>query len=256
MNSSNGQRNEFTYANMKCSLAIENGEMRICLPWNAVHIPVQCCHMCGRKLSGTENRISTELGESLARLSKSIECFTKEMEEYRRTALDVAKHVVNTCIKIGHPISNVCLQFVLYELYKAALRRGEELFYEEFCASPSGPRLQMVYDEFCVWGALPITMEQKESDNPKKQIPEKFQDLFNVIICATAEVKLYDWLQIVNQETSAWLKTYDAKNKNALIRQKDILAEIESAKDTFAEMLNSAYEDGMLQADFCLKQNN
>ena len=242
----NGQLNEFTYANMKCKIAIKDGEMRILLPWNGVHIPVQFCPMCGRKMSENKNVDQSELIENLSRLHKSASEFAKEMEEYRRTALDVAKYVVNTCIKIGHPISNSCLQFVLYELYKAALRRGEELFYEEFYTSPSGPRLFMVYDQFCTWGALPITMEQKESDNPKKQIPEKFQDLFDVIICATAKVKLYDWMQIANQETSAWHKTYVTKDKNALIRQKDILAEIESTEDEFGNLLKSAYAAGMI----------
>lgn len=245
-NCCNGVGHEFVSRGMKCRVVIRNSVMTTCLPNNATDLDVEFCPICGRHLNITQSDKIAEIKENLAQLRKSITEFAKEMEEYRRTALDVAKYVVNTCIAIGHPISDSCLQHILYELYKAALRRGEVLFYEEFQATPVGPRIPSVYDQFCAWGACPITMEQKESDNPKKQIPEKFQDLFNVIICASVKLRLYDWLQIANNEHSAWHKNYDAKNKIAWIRQKDILAEIESTEDEFGKLLKSAYDSGVI----------
>ena len=162
------------------------------------------------------------LRENLMHLNDQVEN-NKKVEGDRRTALDVAKYIVNMCIAIGHPISNSCLQHVLYELYKAAFRRGVTLFYDEFEASAVGPRISAVYYNFCAWGAWPITMEQKESDNPKKQIPEQFQDLFKVIICATVNTSLYDW-----------------------IPGAEINREVADTKDVYCEMLKNMQKEGLV----------
>lgn len=238
-NCCNGVGHEFVSRGMKCKIVIRNDNlMTVYLPYNATDLPVKACPLCGRRLDkGTVSDQATDLKENLARLHEAAAAFANEMSEYRRTALDVAKYVVNTCIMIGHPISNSCLQHVLYELYKASLRRGVVLFYEEFQASPVGPRIPSVYDNFCAWGAWPITMKQNESDNPKKKIPDELKGSFNVIICGTVKVSLHDWVKISQRDESAWSRSY-AKGEKNWIPVSAVLEEAQSEDDLYETLLN------------------
>lgn len=203
----------------------------------------ELCEECVPTREDIENWLTSATRKEETR-DHDVTCKNQTTSNDRLAALDVAKYVVNTCIEIGHPISNSCLQHVLYELYKAAFRRGNTLFYDEFEASAVGPRISAVYDNFCAWGAWPITMEQKESDNPNKQIPEQFQDLFKVIICATVNTSLYDWIENAKHGGSAWYRSYVAKSTwipGAAIHQ-----EVAGTKDVYDNMLRNMQKDGLV----------
>ena len=78
-------------------------------------------------------------------------------------AVDVARHILSYCTKIGKSISNLRLQYMLYfawiDFYK---KTGRYLFNEDICAWKFGPAVPDVYYEFCAYGGIPIRLESFE----------------------------------------------------------------------------------------------
>lgn len=78
--------------------------------------------------------------------------------------LDVARYIIEYCIGLGKPISNLKLQKMLYFLWIDYYKMNREpLFAEEICAWQLGPVVPEVYYEYCAYGGMPIyRIEDKE----------------------------------------------------------------------------------------------
>lgn len=89
-------------------------------------------------------------------------------------ALEVAKYVINKCIKLGRPISNLQLQKILYyaEAEYMKKREGEVLFNNTINAWQYGPVIPEVYYNYNIYSASEITDYQdgKDLDSLTKHI--------------------------------------------------------------------------------------
>lgn len=83
-------------------------------------------------------------------------------------AILVAEYIIAQCIKIDMPISNICLQKLLY-IAQAEYRRttGQRLFQENFVAYSFGPGLKSVYNAYCIYGASAIYPTEKADPAPE-----------------------------------------------------------------------------------------
>lgn len=71
-------------------------------------------------------------------------------------ALYLARYIIDKCAKDEHPISNLQLQKILYQLQKELLKKGTVLVNDDFQAWAYGPVVPKVYFEFCSYGAMRI----------------------------------------------------------------------------------------------------
>ena len=88
------------------------------------------------------------------------------------SAVYVAKYIVSRCYKLGSPISNLHLQYILYFAQKECLKNGCLAFYDEIEAWKFGPCVPSAYYRFCGFGAMPINYEYKNAmiDGKRKEI--------------------------------------------------------------------------------------
>ena len=109
------------------------------------------------------------------------------MGDRMRKAKSVANYIIAYALKIGHPISNLQLQKILYYIQVHFLKNtGVPFFKDDIEAWLIGPVIPNVYYQYAVFGPAPITIfnetdmdldskEQKELNqmlemlSPKKQ---------------------------------------------------------------------------------------
>lgn len=73
-------------------------------------------------------------------------------------ALDVANYIVNYCIDIEQPVSNLKLQKLLYYVQAASLvEENRPMFNDEICAWTYGPVVERVYHEFKSYANMNIS---------------------------------------------------------------------------------------------------
>lgn len=78
-------------------------------------------------------------------------------------AMDIARYVINYCIDIGNPISNLKLQKILYYIQAAFLVEKEKAcFDEEIVNWRHGPVIEDVYHEYKVFSDNDICERQNE----------------------------------------------------------------------------------------------
>lgn len=137
-------------------------------------------------------------------------------------AIDVAKYIVNRCIKNEHPISNIQLQKLLYFVQLKFLQTKREfLIDEEFEAWRFGPVIREVYDNYCLNGAYLITTIQKEDElvdkNSLHQVDGTIDHYSND----------YPWnlAAISHRENGAWYKVYHTGMYKPVIPKESILEE-------------------------------
>ena len=83
-------------------------------------------------------------------------------------AIDVARYVVQKCIDLGHPITNVQLQQLLAYIQHDWLNEGLFVFIDDVEWREFGPCIQNVYYEYGNNGSLPIDVAGKgEPINPE-----------------------------------------------------------------------------------------
>ena len=80
----------------------------------------------------------------------------------KHRALDVARYVINQARKLGHPISNMQLQKVMYYLQGAyGAKYDRPLFYEDIEAWQWGPVIPEVYYAFRAYAASDIPSQDE-----------------------------------------------------------------------------------------------
>lgn len=76
-------------------------------------------------------------------------------------AIDVAKYVVQKCVDLGHPITNVQLQQLLAYIKQDWLDKGRLVFADYIEYRGFGPCIPNVYYEYGNNGSLPIDVAGK-----------------------------------------------------------------------------------------------
>ncbi len=117
-------------------------------------------------------------------------------------ALDIAKYIVNKCIKDKYPIANFQLQYILYYIQKEYLKMGKLAFCDNIEAWQFGPVVPNVYYKFCIYGAMPITFLEEE----EKIFNIKDKKIIDRIVEDKREFEVWDWGEF--KEKSAWSKIY------------------------------------------------
>lgn len=117
-------------------------------------------------------------------------------------ALMVARYVINKCIEVGNPISNLQLQKILYYIQKAYLMQGEPAFYEKIEAWQFGPVVPVVYYKYCGFGSLPITFRYGDTElhGDTRQIDQ--------IISEKSYLPPWDLVAETHKEGGAWDLVY------------------------------------------------
>lgn len=135
------------------------------------------------------------------------------------TALEVAKYIINKCIGLGRPISNLQLQKILYYVQGEYMSKtnGEPLFEDNFEAWQYGPVVPKVYYKYNIYSASEITDVQQGEDIP--------QNVRNIIDNKIEEKSKYSAWNLVEQTHSEapWINTFDSGRGNGDIILKDQL---------------------------------
>lgn len=125
--------------------------------------------------------------------------------------MNVAKHVINRCLEIGKPISNLQLQKILYfvegEFYQ---KQGYWLTDAKFYAWQFGPVNKEVYSEYCVYGGGRIY--ERESD----LVDNETRDIIDPIIDKYAKMSASDLVRLSHHKGGAWEKAYDGNNNTEI----------------------------------------
>lgn len=132
------------------------------------------------------------------------------------TALEVAKYIINKCIELGRPISNLQLQKILYYIQGEYMctNNGQALFEDEIEAWQYGPVVSDVYYFYNSYSASDIVTKQNnvELDEDTKQI-------VNPII--ESKSKLSAWTLVGQTHSEApWKETYKGINGDIISKDK------------------------------------
>lgn len=125
-------------------------------------------------------------------------------------SVDVAKNIINYCISIKKPITNLHLQKTLYflDIYHL-VNYKTRLIDESFEAWKMGPVISEVYYEFSYSGANPITTIQEI----KEEFLQETRGYLFGFIDKIAKMNTWDLVEI-SHSTSPWEKTFDKNNPN------------------------------------------
>ena len=118
------------------------------------------------------------------------------------SVMNIAKYVINKCTREKHPISNLQLQKILYYIQKNFLDNGEEAFPEEIEAWQFGPVVREVYNQYCGFGATPITIEYDIS------IPEEDINIIDPIVTMKRKLNPWDMVADTHKPEKAWAEIY------------------------------------------------
>ena len=136
-----------------------------------------------------------------------------------RSALDVAKYVINRCyVDLRHPISNLQLQKILYYIQGYYLVKfGRPLFYEDIIAWKLGPVVREVYNEYNIYVSSPIT----EVYNVDLNLSSDERVLINNVIDNKALISAWDLVNATHNE-NPWKDTVESRGYNSVMRNQDI----------------------------------
>lgn len=123
-------------------------------------------------------------------------------------ALDIAKYIINKCIKLGRPISNLQLQKILYYVQGEYMKQknGKLLFNNSIKAWQYGPVVPEVYYKYNIYSASEITDYQKGGNLDSSTIE---------IIDSTIEnnSKLSAWTLVEKTHSEApWINSFNRCN--------------------------------------------
>lgn len=132
------------------------------------------------------------------------------------TALEVAKYIINKCIQLGRPISNLQLQKILYYIQGQYMRdnNGQALFKDEIEAWRYGPVVSSVYYHYNHYSANDITTKQ---DNV--ELDENVKDIIDTIIELNSKLSAWSLVGKTHSE-SPWKETYVGINGTIISKEK------------------------------------
>ena len=124
--------------------------------------------------------------------------------------LEIAKYIVNKCIKDNKPITNLQLQRILYCVQRDFLRKlNKPAFPEIIEAWPFGAAIPEVYYEFCGAGIMPISLSSEPEEAVIQAIPVKERRLIDSIVESKRLLPVWTLAQEANKNGGAWHKVYN-----------------------------------------------
>lgn len=128
------------------------------------------------------------------------------------TALEIARYIINKCIELGRPVSNLQLQKILYYLQGEYIRQnnGELLFKDSIEAWQYGPVVPSVYYSYNYNSSNPIALKQQEME-----LLENEKKIINPIITELSNETAWNLVQRTHLE-SPWKDSYEEGKKNMI----------------------------------------
>ena len=122
-------------------------------------------------------------------------------------ALELAKYIVVKCMKDGHPISNMRLQFLLYIVQREFLQvKNHCAYYDETQAWAFGPCIRNVYADFCMFGGMeiefPVEYLMPNIENIKLDNQDKY--LIDILVNRYRTSKPWEINDVVKPKGGAW----------------------------------------------------
>lgn len=120
-------------------------------------------------------------------------------------AMDLAAHVINRCIDLDMPVSNLKLQKMLYFLdINFLINFDKKLIDEDFEAWQYGPVLKDVYDKYSFFAASSIRIRQK----PENDLPEEYKNSIINNIDHLAKIDAWALVEYSHRDNTPWSKVY------------------------------------------------
>lgn len=130
-----------------------------------------------------------------------------------RKAESVANYIIAYALKIGHPVSNIQLQKILYYIQVYFLKnKGDSFFKDDIEAWLIGPVIPNVYYQYAVFGPAPITIFNETDID----LDSKEQKELNQIIRDKSVLSPWDMLRDICQEGKPWQLYYEPDARNVI----------------------------------------
>lgn len=130
-----------------------------------------------------------------------------------RKAESVANYIIGYALKIGHPVSNLQLQKILYYIQIHFLRAtGVSFFKDDIEAWLIGPVIPNVYYQYAAFGPAPITIFNETDID----LEPKEQEELNQIIRDKVVLSPWDMLRDIQQEGNPWQLYYEPDARNVI----------------------------------------
>lgn len=130
-----------------------------------------------------------------------------------RKAEDVANYVIAYGMQIGHPVSNLQLQKILYYIQVYFLKKkGIPFFKDEIEAWQFGPVIPNVYYQYAVFGPAPITMFK----TPKIDLEKEEKADLEQIVRKKAILSPWEMVADTHQKGKAWDMYYKINERNVI----------------------------------------
>lgn len=128
-------------------------------------------------------------------------------------AESVANYVIAYGMKIGHPVSNLQLQKILYYIQVHFLKKkGIPFFKDEIEAWQFGPVIPTVFYQYAAFGPAPITMFKTQKIDLEQ---EEKKDL-EQIVKEKAVLSLLEIVADTNKKGKAWDLYYKVNKRNVI----------------------------------------
>lgn len=122
------------------------------------------------------------------------------------TAHQIAHYIINKCIDLENPISNLQLQKILYFCQEKYVKEtGTPLFDDLFEAWKYGPVVPEVYRSYSLWGGNCI---DRKNDDPVL-ISKEVQAIINPVIIEKMVKPAWQLVSETHVPDSPWYKIYD-----------------------------------------------
>lgn len=130
-----------------------------------------------------------------------------------RKAESVANYVIAYGMKIGHPVSNLQLQKILYYIQVHFLKKkGIPFFKDKIEAWQFGPVIPSVYYQYAAFGSAPITMFKTQEINLGQEEKEDLEQ----IVREKAVLSLWEMLVDTHKKGKAWDLYYKMGKRNVI----------------------------------------
>lgn len=122
-------------------------------------------------------------------------------------ASEVAKHIIDYCISINNPVTNLKLQKMLYflDMYHLINQHKRLITDEEFEAWDYGPVMRSVYNKYRLNGPLPINVWE----NFTEKFPSDFEKFLYGFIDKLAKMYPSELIEESHKPNTPWDIVYN-----------------------------------------------
>ena len=128
------------------------------------------------------------------------------------TALEIAKYIINKCLELNRPISNLQLQKILYYVQGEYIKKtnGEVLFKDKIVAWGHGPSVPSVYFEYNNYCSSEIVVRQNNIE-----LNQLVMDIIDPIINEKSSYSSWSLVEMTQKE-NPWINTFVPNSTNII----------------------------------------